>query len=51
MVQPDQASLVAKRIGQVKLGAYAHRDYLQRAGTPQQPADLPAPVNRLNWSA
>lgn len=40
MVQPDQASLVAKRIGKVTLGVYAHRDYLQRAGTPKEPADL-----------
>jgi DNA-binding transcriptional LysR family regulator len=42
MVQPDQASLVAKRIGKVTLGVYAHRDYLQRAGAPQAPADLMA---------
>ncbi len=40
MVRPDQASLVAKRIGAVTLGAYAHRDYLRRKGTPQQPHDL-----------
>ena len=40
MVQPDQATLVAKRIGKVTLGAYAHRDYLRRRGTPKQPADL-----------
>lgn len=40
MVRPDQASLVAKRIGAVTLGAYAHRDYLRRKGTPQQPPDL-----------
>ena len=42
MVQPDQATLVAKRIGKVTLGAYAHRNYLRRRGTPQQPADLAA---------
>lgn len=42
MVQPDQASLVAKRIGKVTLGVYAHRDYLQRSGTPLEPSDLPA---------
>jgi len=41
-VQPDQATLVAKRIGKVTLGAYAHRNYLRRRGTPQQPADLAA---------
>lgn len=40
MVQPDQGSLVARRIGRVTLGAYAHRDYLQRRGTPRQLADL-----------
>ncbi len=40
MVQPDQSSLVAKRIGKVTLGAYAHRDYLRRRGTPKQPQDL-----------
>ena len=40
MVQPDQTSLVAKRIGKVTLGAFAHRSYLQRAGTPRQPLEL-----------
>jgi DNA-binding transcriptional LysR family regulator len=40
MVQPDQSTLVAKRIGKVTLGAYAHRDYLRRRGTPKQPTDL-----------
>jgi len=40
MVQPDQASLVARRIAKVTLGAYAHRDYLRRRGTPRQPLDL-----------
>ena len=40
MVQPDQASLVAKRIGKMGIGAYAHRGYLQNAGTPREPAEL-----------
>lgn len=40
MVQPDQASLVARRIGKVTLGAYAHRDYLRRRGTPREPREL-----------
>jgi len=40
MVQPDQSTLVAKRIGKVTLGVYAHRDYLRRRGTPRQVADL-----------
>lgn len=40
MVRPDQSSLVARRIGEVRLTACAHRDYLRRRGTPQVPADL-----------
>ncbi len=40
MVQPDQTSLIAKRIAKVTLGTYAHRDYLRRRGTPRQIADL-----------
>ena len=34
------ASLIAKRIAKVTLGAYAHRDYLRRRGTPRQLQDL-----------
>ena len=40
MVQPDQTSVVTRRIGKVTLGAYAHRKYLQRAGMPRDPAEL-----------
>lgn len=40
MVQPTQASLVARRIAKVTLGPYAHRDYLRRRGTPREPKDL-----------
>ena len=40
MVQPDQATLIAKRIGKVTLGTYAHRDYLRRRGTPKEPTEL-----------
>jgi len=40
MVQPDQATLVARRIGKVTIGTYAHRDYLRRRGTPRAPAEL-----------
>lgn len=40
MVQPDQSTLIARRVGQATLGVYAHRDYLHRHGTPRQPADL-----------
>jgi len=40
MVQPAQTSLVARKIGKVTLGAYAHRDYLKRRGTPRKLTDL-----------
>ena len=40
MVRPDQGSLLGRRIGQVGIGAYAHRDYLLRRGTPLQADDL-----------
>jgi DNA-binding transcriptional LysR family regulator len=40
MVQPDQSSLIARRIARVTLGAYAHRDYLKRRGTPRKLTDL-----------
>jgi DNA-binding transcriptional LysR family regulator len=40
MVQPDQATLVAKRVGKVSLSACAHQDYLRRRGMPRQPTDL-----------
>ena len=40
MVQPDQGSVIAKRVGQVTISAYAHRDYLRRRGVPKQPSDL-----------
>ena len=40
MVRPDQGSLVTRRLGQVAIGSYAHRDYLRRRGTPRQPTDL-----------
>jgi DNA-binding transcriptional LysR family regulator len=40
MVAPEQASLVARRLGKVTLGAFAHRDYLARRGRPRQFADL-----------
>jgi DNA-binding transcriptional LysR family regulator len=40
MVQPEQATLVARRIGKVTLGAYAHRDYLRRRGLPRSVDEL-----------
>ncbi|MBK7063107.1 MAG: hypothetical protein IPH51_22800 [Rubrivivax sp.] len=40
MVRPAQASLVARKLGDIAIVAAAHRDYLARAGTPRVPADL-----------
>jgi DNA-binding transcriptional LysR family regulator len=34
MVRPTQGALLAKRIGSVRLGLYAHRRYLEAHGTP-----------------
>lgn len=32
---PTQGTLLARRIGSIELGLYAHRDYLERCGTPE----------------
>lgn len=40
MVRPEQATLVARKLGNVGLGAYAHRSYLARRGAPRTAADL-----------
>jgi DNA-binding transcriptional LysR family regulator len=40
MVAPTQDSLLAKRIGNVQIGLYAHRNYLERRGTPKTLAGL-----------
>lgn len=40
MVRPRQATLVARKLGEVPLVAAAHRSYLRRAGTPKRPEDL-----------
>jgi DNA-binding transcriptional LysR family regulator len=40
MVQPKQATVIAKRVGKVALRACAHQDYLRRRGIPRQPLDL-----------
>ena len=40
MVPPEQATLIARRVGKVVLGACAHQDYLRRRGMPRQASDL-----------
>lgn len=40
MVRPAQAALIARRIGTVPLGLFAHRSYLRIAGVPASHADL-----------
>jgi len=40
MVEPTQGQLVARRIGAIELGLFAHRDYLARHGAPSDPAQL-----------
>ncbi len=46
-------SLVARRVGELRLGVYAAPAYLQQAGTPVHPAELEAPPHRIvkfRWS-
>ncbi len=40
MIEPTQQALVARRVGAVRLGFHAHRDYLARRGSPASAADL-----------
>jgi DNA-binding transcriptional LysR family regulator len=40
MVRPTQTSLVARKLGDIRIVAAAHQDYLAREGTPRQPKDL-----------
>jgi DNA-binding transcriptional LysR family regulator len=41
MVRPKQGALLARKIGDVKIGLFAHRDYIAQAGMPERLADLP----------
>ncbi len=41
MFRPKQDALLARRIGHLGLGLYAHRDYLTRHGAPRSVAELP----------
>ncbi len=40
MLRPEQSSLIARKLGSLGIGAYAHETYLKRAGTPREAADL-----------
>jgi DNA-binding transcriptional LysR family regulator len=40
MTPPVQGALIAKHLGSVELGAYAHRSYLERHGTPVRAEEL-----------
>ena len=40
MVQPEQANVIARRVGKVVLRVCAHQDYLRRRGLPRAPEDL-----------
>jgi DNA-binding transcriptional LysR family regulator len=42
MLRPQQKALLAKRVGKLALGFYAHRRYLERCGYPDRLEDLPA---------
>jgi DNA-binding transcriptional LysR family regulator len=42
MIRPTQNALVAQRIGETKIGLYAHRTYLEAFGTPMTVDDLRA---------
>jgi DNA-binding transcriptional LysR family regulator len=40
MVRPTQQALLARRIGKVELGLFAHRSYVAVFGIPKTPADI-----------
>ena len=40
MAAPSQPQLMAQRLGELKLGLFAHRRYLQAAGCPREAQDL-----------
>jgi DNA-binding transcriptional LysR family regulator len=42
MVRPTQNNLVAQRIGETRIGLFAHRSYLDAFGAPTNPEDLKA---------
>ena len=40
MVRPTQQALIARRIGELKLGLFAHRRYINAFGVPKSAADI-----------
>jgi DNA-binding transcriptional LysR family regulator len=40
MMKPTQKSLIARRVGSVSVGVYAHRRYIDARGLPKAPAEL-----------
>ena len=40
MVRPEQGSLIARKLGEIRIVACAHTDYLTQHGTPATPLDL-----------
>jgi DNA-binding transcriptional LysR family regulator len=40
MVRPNQSSLIARKIAEVSVGAYAHKNYLKRRPAPRTMQDL-----------
>jgi len=40
MVRPEQGSVIAKKLGDVSLGAYCHKNYLVSRRVPREPTDL-----------
>ena len=39
MARPTQEALLARRIGEIQIGLYAHRDYLEKHGAPELLSD------------
>ncbi len=40
MARPSQKALIARRIGSVKIGLFAHRSYVEAHGLPRTPSDF-----------
>jgi len=44
MARPTQEALLARRVGEVQIGFFAHRDYLAKHGAPEMLADAQAAI-------